>query len=202
VVGVCASPGGYAGLFNNVNGVALKAAGTGIIQSTAKSYVWISGNGLRKFHDADSTIIDMDTVGGAVIKRGATAGNKNVMLPITITSPLYGQNVKITRVDIYWKGDTTNEVITAILLRRQTRTCDPPPSTDPWCFASILHDTGLTGSCEDTVNPAGCTIHYDLTSNNVLTADSGILYMTMGLTFSGSNVPIWIGGVRLTLEHD
>ena len=143
----------------------------------------------------------MDTVGGAVIKRGATGGTKNVMLPITITSPLYGQNVKITGVEIYWKGDTTFEGINAVLFRRQTRTCDPPPTTDPWCFASMLFKTNLTWSCEDDLYPAGCAISYDVTSNNILAEDSGILYMTLGLTFGGDTTRIWIGGVRLTLEH-
>ena len=41
-----------------------------------------------------------------------------------------------------------------------------------------------------------------LTSNNVLTADSGILYLTLELAFSGSTTWVEIGGVRLTLEHN
>lgn len=87
-------------------GAAICAAGNGIIQSTAKSYLWISGNGVRPYHQSDSTVIDMDTVGGAFVKRGADAGRKNVMLPITVVGPLYGQEVTLSALDIYWKGDT------------------------------------------------------------------------------------------------
>ena len=62
--------GGY--FYNTGNGVALHADsdgvavladGNGVIQSTAKSYLWIGGNGVRPYRQSDSTIIDMDTVG-------------------------------------------------------------------------------------------------------------------------------------------
>jgi hypothetical protein len=178
---------------DSLSGPALVAEGTGIIQSTAKSYVWVSGNGVRPYHQSDSTIIDMDTTGGAMVTRGASAGKKNVMLPITVPGPLYGQDVTISDLDIYWRGNTTFEAITAVLLRRQAGVGS---------YASIVHDTGASYGCEYTVEPEGCTIHYDTTSNNVLTANSGILYLTLELSFSSSSAWIQIGGVRLTLEHD
>lgn len=174
-------------------GIAIKAAGTGIIQSSAKSYVWISGNGVRKFHQSDPTVIDMDTTGGAKVFLGTGSGRYNVMLPITVPGPLYGQDVTITGLDIYWQGNLEAERITAVLLRRQTGIGS---------YASILHEVGADHACDGRVHTQGCTLHYDLTSNNVLTADSGILYITLELSFSANFSPIWIGGVRLTLEHD
>ena len=39
-------------------------------------------------------------------------------------------------------------------------------------------------------------------SNNILTADSGILYLTLELAFYSDTAWVEIGGVRLTLEHD
>ncbi len=223
-----ASPAGYAGYFNNsssgtgVSGIstagtgvyagslgtalvanggdtAISAGGTGKIKSTAKSYVWISGNGVRPFNSTDSTRINMDSVGGARIYRGVTGGNKNVILPITITGPLYGQNVTISDVDIYWSGDTAFEGISAVLLRRQNGVCETAS-----CIVSIINDHPAGGySCEDGLpeNETGCTIHYDLTANNELTASSGILYLTLELAFGGDTY-VHIGGVRLTLEHD
>ena len=175
---------------------AIRAEGTGIIQSTAESYLWISGNGLRPFRQSDSTIIDMDTIGGARIYRGASAGNKNVMLPITIQGPLYGQDVTVSHLTIYWVGDTTFDAISAVLLRRQTGVCS---SSD--CYVNILYDSTDHG-CEDDVYPTGCPLQYDLTSNNELTAGSGILYLTLELAFESSSSWIEIGGVRLALEHD
>jgi hypothetical protein len=173
-------------------GPAIKAAGR--IESTAKSYLWISGNGVRPFHQSDSTIIDMDSVGGAFVKRGADAGRKNVMLPITVVAPLYGQEVTISALDIYWKGETEFDGLTAVILRRQTGVGR---------YANIVFDVGGAGyACESSAHPDGCTQHYDTTSNNVLTADSGILYLTLEFAFNSSTSWVEIGGVRLTLEHD
>lgn len=75
IVAASESLNGYgAFIYNNGGGTALKVAGTGKIQSTANSYVWISGNGVRPYHQADTTIIDMDSVGGAKITRGQPPG--------------------------------------------------------------------------------------------------------------------------------
>ncbi|MCL4263910.1 MAG: hypothetical protein KJ069_11875 [Anaerolineae bacterium] len=197
VVGASRSPNGYGGYFyNNGGGVAMRAGGTGIIQSEAPTYLWISGNGVRPYHQTDSTIIDMDTIGGALIYRGAAAGFKNVMLPITLPGTLYGQDVRVTDMDIYWQGNTDFDAITAVLLRRQTGVC----STSA-CYASILQDTA-DHVCDVGNNSTGCVQHYDLTTNNVLTADSGVLYLTLELGFSGASTWIDLGGVRLTLEYD
>jgi hypothetical protein len=207
VVGASKSPDGLGGYFYNNGGgtglradsdtgVAIKASGSGIIQSSALSYVWVSGNGLRPYLQSDSTIIDMDTVGGAKVTRGATGGNKNVMLPITITGPLYGQSVKVTGLDIYFVSNTEFDVITAVLLRRQTGVC----STSD-CYETILADSADYG-CDDAVSPTGCVQHWDLSANNILTADSGVLYLTIELAFGGAPNWVDIGGIRLTLEHD
>ena len=180
---------------NSPSGVAIKATGTGVIQSSAISYVWISGNGARPYRQSDSTVIDMDSVGGAKI-RGMAVGDKNVVLPITITSPLYGQNVRVTGLDIEYLTDTTFEGITAVLLRRQIAGCDAAS-----CYANLVND-GTNLSCEDLTTSTSCSHHYNITANNVLTANSGILYLTIQLTFVDNIGWIRIGGVRLTLEHD
>jgi hypothetical protein len=182
---------GYGGYFENTGGTALKA--NGAIQSSALSHVWISGNGVRPFHQNDTTIIDMDTVGGALVSRGAAAGKKNVMLPITVPGVLYGQNVKVTHLYIYWRGDLAADNVTAVLLRRQTGVGS---------YVNIVFQTLQTFSCADELYPDGCTIHYELTNNNVLTQDSGILYLTIEMEFASETSWFQIGGVRLALEHD
>lgn len=198
VVGASRSPDGFGGYFynNSADGAALKAGGTGIIQSVAPSYLWISGNGVRPYNQNDSTIIDMNNHGGADIRRGATIGSKNVMLPITIPGTLYGQEAKITALDLYWSGETQFDAITAILLRRQTGVC-----TESECFESLLHDSA-THTCDNDVEPTGCTLHFDLNTNNVLSANSGVLYLTIELAFNGEASPIDFGGARLTLEYN
>lgn len=181
---------------SSFSGVALKATGTGVVQSSAKSYIWISGNGVRPYQQSDSTVIDMTTNGGAHIEQGASTGPKNVMLPITLPGQLYGQNVTVTGLDIYWAGDTDLDAITAVLLRRQTGVCGTSS-----CYQSILFDT-VDRTCEDSVNPTGCTIHYTLSTNNELSNSSGVLYLTIEMTFSGASTWVNIGGARLTLTHD
>jgi len=175
-------------------GTAIRAAGTGVIESTAKSYLWISGNDVRPHHESDSTVIDLDSIGGAVVTPGVAVEARYVMLPVTIVGPLYGQDVTVTALDIYWVGHTAMDSIADIRLRRQTGVCST-------CYADILHD-GTDYTCYADENEQGCVIHNDLTSNNVLTEDSGILYLMMQLKAIQDDTWIRIGGARLTLEHN
>lgn len=116
------------------------------------------------------------------------------MLPITVVAPLYGQDVTITDLDIFWKGQTEFDGITAVILRRQTGV---------GAHENIVFDVGGAGyACEESAHPDGCTLHYDATSNNVLTADSGILYITLELAFNSDTSWVQVGGVRLTLKHE
>jgi hypothetical protein len=144
----------------------------------------------------------MDTVGGAKVYRGATAGNKNVMLPITITGPLYGQNVKVTGLDIYYRTDSDMDGIAVVLMRRQINACEAGA-----CYATILNSTTTVPptpflTCPDYDTDDSCVKHFDLTTNNILTSTSGVLYLTFEMAFSGASTWVNIGGVRLTLEHD
>ncbi|MEZ4645573.1 MAG: hypothetical protein R3E31_23045 [Chloroflexota bacterium] len=180
----------------STSGVAIKATGTGIIQSTAVSHLWISGNGVRPFHGNDSTIIDMTSTGGARIYRGSSSGYKNVMLPITVPGQLYGQDVTLTDLDIYWAGNTDFDAITAMLMRRQTGVCTTSP-----CYETIVSDFD-DHVCDLPNNPEGCVLHYDLSNNNIQSDDAGILYLTLELAFSGETTWIDIGGIRLTMTHD
>lgn len=207
VVGASRSPNGFGGYFYNNEGgtalyagsdtgIAFRAGGSGIIQSTAPTYVWVSGNNVRAFSQADSTLINLDTIGGAYIERGATAGNKNVMLPITLAGSLYGQPARVTALDIYWVGETDFDAIVHVLMRRQTGVC-----TSSDCYLNLISDP-TDRVCDIGNNPTGCVTHIDITTNNVLTADSGVLYLTLELGFSGGSTYIDLGGIRLTVEYD
>jgi hypothetical protein len=190
--------GGGIGLYGYSGaGPALYAAGSGIIRSTALSYVWISGNSARKYQNADSTIIDANGVGGATIKQGAAgAGTRYVVLPITVSGPVYGQNVTVSQLELYWRGDTALTAIVNVRLRRQT---------GPNGYADIIFDQGPGGAgytCEDGAVPDGCTVHLDLSTNNVLTSNSGILYLVVGLGYTSDTDWVQLGGARLTLKNN
>jgi len=171
-------------------------AASGRITSTEPSYVWISGNGVRPMYQTDTTIIDMTNYGGASIKRGGLPLKKNVMLPITIPGTLYGQPARVSALDLYWRGQTEFDGITAVLMRRQTAVCSTAD-----CFEIILQNF-TDHVCDDGNNPTGCILHFDLTSNNVLSASSGVLYLTLELSFNSDVSYIEFGGARLTLEYD
>jgi len=181
-------------LTSSMDGLAIEAAGTGIIASTAPTYLWISGSDIRPYSSGDSTVITMDTIGGARVERGATGGTKYAMLPVTIAGTLYGQNVTISAIDIYWVGETEFDGITDLRIRRQAN------GVCPGCYVDLLHD-GDDAICDIANNPSGCVLHYDLTSNNVLNPDSGVIHIGFGLDFGGASTYVDIGGVRLTLEY-
>jgi hypothetical protein len=181
---------------SSATGTALALEGTGRLTSTAKSYVWISGNGVRPYGHSDTTIIDLDSVGGAKISSGTTVSNKYVMLPMTVPGELYGQEVRVTGLDVDWVGSTEFDGISAVLLRRQTGVCETAS-----CYASILHNT-TDQVCTVSAHSTGCRLHFDLTTNNTLSASSGVVYLTFELGFGGDTGWVKIGGVRLTLEHD
>lgn len=186
-------PGVYGG---SLNGVAIAA--NGVITSSAPTYLWISGNDVLPFFRTDSTLIERNSHGGAKIQRGITAGYKSVVLPITIAGTLYGQDVRLTELNIYWQGETASEGIRTIRLRRQVGICDTT------CYEEIL---GVTPpppyyTCAAGANEKGCTIHEHLTTENTLSPTSGILYLTLELSFSSDTTWIDFGGARLTLEYD
>jgi hypothetical protein len=180
----------------SLNGPALVAGGTGIITSSAESFLWISGSDIVPWHMNDTTFIFMDSNGGAYVERGADAGVKYVALPVTIPGVLYGQNAKITEIAIYFSAETEFDGITDVRVRRQVGTC-------PSCYVDILHDSADHG-CEFDLpgNEEGCILTYDLTTNNVLSETSGVLHIGLGFNFGGVDTYVQVGGVRLTIEYD
>ena len=182
-------PGVYG---ESLSGAAIAA--NGAITSTAPTYLWISGNDVVRYTQNDTTIINLMSNGGSVLEQGASAATKYMVLPVTIAGTLYGQNVRLTALDIYWQGETSMDALVDMRLRRQTGAC--------WtCYLEMMHDAA-DYICDDDDNPTGCTRHYDLTVNNVLNPDSGNLYLMVGFNFSGPSTEIRLGGARLTLEYD
>jgi hypothetical protein len=171
-------------------GVALKATGTGVIQSSAKSYLWISGNNLVKASTDDTTKLVRDLYGGFRISGGSGwATPKVVALPITIYGQLYGQDVTVTDVDLYYTVSADLTAITTTNMRRQ----------DGVGAGDLVFSDGTDLTC---VPGAQCSKHWNLSQNNVLNNQRGILYLAFELGFPSSTDYVQIGGVRLTLEHE
>lgn len=171
------------------NGVAIKASGTGIIQSTARSYLWISGNALQKADSNDATRLAYDIYGGYKVYGGSTwTTNKTVLLPITIPGQLYGQNITVTGLDIYCLASDEFTSLALVRMRRQNGV----NNGDLILSDATYRCNSLTPEVE----------HWDLTQNNVLSDQQGVLYLALQVIWGSENSYVQIGGVRLTLEHD
>jgi hypothetical protein len=159
----------------------------GAIVKGADSTIFVPGNSLIKNLNTDTTRWDIQANGAARIWRGTTAGTKVIYLPVTLPGVLYGQNVTIKQVRVYYRNQNgTNNYITETDLYVQT-------DADSWL--QIVQDT-----VNHTSNTAAS---YTLTptQNNVLTNDQGILGLFLYLNFANDTEYIQIGGVRLVLGH-
>lgn len=160
----------------------------GPIQSSAKSYLWISGNGLMKNLAADSTRWDLQPNGAARIWRGAAAGSKVVYFPVTMPGVLYGQAIRVTKVTVYYRCiDGSKGYISGTRLFKQT---------DADSYAELVDDSTdrtSNSSTSYTINTAG---------SNQLSSAQGVLGLYLTLAFADDSNYVQIGGIRLEFEHN
>jgi hypothetical protein len=186
------SPDGIAGYFQNTasDGVDIKAGGTGIIQSAAKTYLFVPGANFIKEGSSNST--DWVIAGSSArIYRGSTEGPKTILIPITIPAVLYGQPVRVTKIRVYYKCENTSNYITRTQLYKNT---DADSSVDLILTADADQDRTSTSATYYTIDT--------ITAQNLLSAGQGFLTLQLRLQFHPEPSFITIGGVRLTLEHD
>jgi hypothetical protein len=160
----------------------------GKIASTAKTYVWITGNSLVKNLSGDLTRWDMDSNGSAKIYSGGIAGgSRTVYYPITLPAVLYGQSAKVTGVTVYYRClDGTKGRIAGTRMNH-----------------FVDADSGETAYADNIDRPSNTATSYALsvTSNNVLTVGQGGLGLWFNLVFTDNVNYVQIGGIRLDLEY-
>ncbi|MBU0490894.1 MAG: hypothetical protein KKA73_25795 [Chloroflexi bacterium] len=157
----------------------------GSIKSSAKSYIWISGNTMA----AEETMwTKISTYGGAARVVISSTGQL-AYVPITIPGVLYGQDVAVESVRIYYKIEDPGE---------DENACIVPCFLEKWS-----HGTGAWVRLGDNYDYHYSTTpdYFDVmaTQNNVLSADEGILSLMLGLPEKGI---VCIYGVRLEISHD
>jgi hypothetical protein len=159
----------------------------GAIVKGADSYVFVPGNTLIKNLNTDTTRWDIQANGAARIWRGATAGTKVIYLPVTLPAVLYGQNVTIEEMRVYYRSQNgANSYIDETDLYAQT-------DADSW----IQMRTDTNNHTSNTA--ASYTLA--ITQNNVLSNTQGGMGLFMYLSFANDTDYIQIGGVRLRLGH-
>ena len=159
----------------------------GAIVKGADSYVFVPGNALIKNLNTDTTRWDIQANGAARIWRGAAAGTKVIYLPVTVPAVLYGQNVTVEEIRIYYRSQNgSNSYIDETDLYAQT-------DADSW----IQMRTDTNNHTSNTA--ASYTLA--ITQNNVLSPTQGGMGLFMYLSFANDTDYIQIGGVRLRLSH-
>jgi len=159
----------------------------GAIVKGADSYVFVPGNSLIKNLNTDTTRWDIQANGAARIWRGATAGTKVIYLPVTLPAVLYGQNVTIEELRVYYRSQNgANSYIDETDLYAQT-------DADSW----IQMRTDTNNHTSNTA--ASYTLA--ITQNNVLSNTQGIMGLFLYVSFANDTDYLQIGGVRLRLGH-
>jgi len=171
----------------STSGPAILAGGTGIIQSVAKTQIWVSGNAVVNYYSTQTTRWEMQLNGAARIYGGPTAGGKIVFYPITLPSVLYGQPAKLSKLTVYYAcGDGAKGYIEGTNLIKQT---------------DAIHDIHVIDDSTHHTSNSAASYSLDLTRNNVLSADQGGLGLYIYLHFDDDINWVQIGGVRLELLY-
>jgi hypothetical protein len=158
----------------------------GAIIKGGTTYLFTPGSAFNKYDSSDSTRWVMHG-GSAKIYRGATPGYKYIFIPITLPSILYGQNVRVTDVKIFYMNQNgANNYITHTYLYKHT-------DANNW--------VGLVSDATDQVSDTATS--YSLATNpsyNTLFTNQGVLTLRLQLAFANNTEYVMINGVRLTLE--
>ena len=159
----------------------------GAIVKGADSFVFVPGNTLVKNLSGDTTRWDIQVNGGARIWRGSVAGTKTVYFPITIPAVLYGQNVTVKQLTVYYRvSNAANGYISRTVLNVQTNAAG---------YLNIIDDgtnhTSTTASSY-SISPS---------SNNVISSTQGTLSLFMNLSFVNDVDYVDVSAIRLRLGH-
>jgi hypothetical protein len=180
-----ASSGGTA-LYLHSGGTALAAKGK--ITCTESSYIWIPGTQAVQDTDETNLVILYGVSSGTAYFRATYTGTYYVFIPIDVPGVLYGQNVTVEEVRIYYKVENSADYIDFTRLTKNT--------------GAGTHEQL---AFDDTNYNSTTATYYTLTptANNVLDSSAGGLSLIFLLHFAGTGFDreILIGGVRVKLSH-
>jgi hypothetical protein len=171
------------------NGVAIQAAGTGIIKSTAVSRVFVPG-GEAVVGGTATSDVQLTYWGQGRVDVETTSNNvtRTIVIPIPLPAVLYGQQVRIADMRVYYRTSNSASYIAETDLYREQI---------GGTYYSLIQNTSPRNSTTDTYYHIYCT-----DTNCQLSDDEGFVSVRLQLYFNNSAHTITIGGVRVTLEHD
>jgi hypothetical protein len=185
VIGTATSSSGVGvvAVNNNSGGVALKASGSGIIQSDAESVVWFPASAITRNYEETGFQIHPNSV--ELLLTANEVRTCSVELPLNLPSVLYGQPVTVKTVQVFYKcsNGARSPVTTAVLYHvRGDGTFTTPAS--------------LGGSGTSNV-PASFT----LTPNLTLSATTGFLSLHLAAAINNTADSVRFYGARVVLGH-
>jgi hypothetical protein len=149
------------------------------------SFLWVPGMAGVLYPDPNCTLYP--ELQGAATLSCSAGGTKTIYLPITVPGVLYGQEVRVEQVAVYYDLDNAASYITETRLRKLTTAT----TSD-----SLISDTTNRTSTTPT--------YYSLstTGNYTLTTTSGPLNLGLVIQHDGSVIhDVHVGGVRVRLGH-
>ncbi len=177
----------FKGFGSNGGDDEFRITNSGAILSKADSFFFISGSALVKNVSTDTTRWDIQIGGAARVWGGTTTGSKIVYFPVTIPSVLYGQEVTVETITVYYKvSNAANGYITGTYLDKLTDV-----------------DTALSLISNTTDHVSTTASSYSITvpaTNATLSSNEGLGFY-LQLQFANNTDYVQIGGIRIDLGH-
>ena len=126
--------------------------------------------------------------GRVIVDSNATGAYQDVAFAIPMPGVLYGQPVKVEEVTIYYDSTSTYTYIDETRVYRQRNTTH----LDYYTMGTLLTN-------QNSVNYTSYSVPMD--SDNVLSAEEGMVTVHIKIYFDYSDERVTIGGVRVRLGH-
>jgi hypothetical protein len=182
-------------LSNSGTGPALSLEGSGRLQSSARSYFFVPGSMGWVRDTTVNHLLLYRSVGGQVRINRDSTGTSPYIIPIALPGHLYGQNVTIEEVRVYYycsgdmcaSGGSNTHILETILYRAK----------DSSGFEIVASDTTDRYS-EDP--QASYALEPDYTIGT--SSDYGVLTLELYLSFGDDDDYIRIQGIRIMVRHE
>ncbi|GIW07152.1 MAG: hypothetical protein KatS3mg060_1957 [Dehalococcoidia bacterium] len=171
--------------------IAIRAAGSGRIQSTASSTIWANGmSAVSELPDDMTMYVNSAELGGIFIRPTTVGALHYIQIPIDLPGQLYGQNTTVKSVKVFYRSSSSSTFIDSTYVLN---------TADTFTSNIMLFDGTNRNATTDssyTLTPATPPS----LSNTVggVTIRLGLSYPTVGF---GSEY-IKLGGIAIELGHE
>jgi hypothetical protein len=155
-------------------------------KSFRDSYFWVPANqAVPTYYSIGDITISNRPNGSIQVTKNSGSGSEGVMIPIALPGVLFGQNVDVEQIRIYYDLSSASSYITNTWLNKQTgASTQDVIVTDPTNRTSTSDTSYIL-----TPSPTG------------LDSSAGSLNLHLEFIFANSTDVITIGAIRIRLGH-